>query len=261
MSDAELAKRIETLERENRMFKLVGAAIVVAFGGILLLAAAHPAHPSKISDPQQVTARDSLTGNRAVLTGEGLTLYDANGIVRVELKEANTEPKSMEYFPGDWLRLFDDTGRPGVELTEQDPPPDFLQGFARGYSSGNLLMLDYEGKSVSAANLGVGKATGLWLTKTRLKSGLQWPASDDVDAALMIDGGSAGVQVQERGDPRIGLFSRSGMSGLDLADAAGYETQIGASSLKYATSGDTQRTSAASIIMLGKKKHVIWRAP
>jgi hypothetical protein len=168
----------------------------------------------------------------------------------------------VEIFSGDWLKLYDSEGRPGVELTEQVPPADFLQGFAREESTGNLVMMDYEGEAVSAANLGVGKAAGLWLTKTHLKQGLEWPSALDIDAALMIEGGSAGVQVEEQGSARIGLFAGRGMPGLDLADAGGYETQIGAADLKYPSTGETRRTSAASIIMLGSgKKLVIWRAP
>jgi hypothetical protein len=114
---------------------------------------------------------------------------------------------------------------------------------------------------VSAANLGVGKATGLWLTKTHLKRGQEWPSADDIDAALMIDGGTAGVQVQEHGSARIGLFAARGMPGLDLADAAGYETQIGVADLKNPSTGETRRSSSASIVMLCKDKKLIWKAP
>jgi hypothetical protein len=123
-------------------------------------------------------------------------------------------------------------------------------------------MLDYEGESVSAANLGVGTATGLWLTKTHLERGVGWPSANDIDAGLIIEGGS-GVQVEEHGSARIGLFAARGMPGLDLADAGGYETQIGVADLKYPSTGETRRTSAASIVMLGndEKRHVIWQAP
>lgn len=260
MTDIEIVDRLERLERENRRLKRIGVAVLLGAAGMVLLAATRP--PAQFK-PEAIAVRDPVSGNRAILDGNGLTLYDANGRVRVELKEGKTGPKGMEVFPGDWLKFYDDTGRPGVELTEQVPPADLLQGFAREQSTGNLVMLAYEGESVSAANLGVGKATGLWLTKTRLKPGLAWPEADDVDAALMIDGGSAGVQVQEHGDSRIGLFASRGMPGLDLADTAGYETQIGVADVKYPLSGQRLRTSAASIVMLGngKEHHVIWSAP
>ncbi|HEV2280710.1 MAG TPA: hypothetical protein VGS02_21205 [Acidobacteriaceae bacterium] len=263
MTSEEIIERLERLERENRMLKRLGFAMLLGVASLIVLAAQRPRSTPRGDGTRQIVVHDPVTGNRAVLDGDGLTLYDVSGKIRVELREGKTGPKGFEDFPGDWLKLYDDTGRPGVELTEQVPPADFLQGFAKEQSTGNLVLLDYEGGNVSAANLGVGKATGLWLTKTRLKRGQEWPASDDVDAALMIDGGSAGVQVQEHGDPRIGLFASRGMPGLSLEDDAGYATQIGVADMKYQDSGETLRTSAASIVMLGndKEHHVIWRAP
>jgi hypothetical protein len=262
MTDVEVVERLESLERENRRLKWMGIAVLFGVASILLLTAAQPPAQSKVINTQGISVRDPVSGNRAVLDGEGLTLYDAKGRVRVDLREGETGPKGFEAFSGDWLKFYDSAGKPGVELTEGVPPADFLQGFAKVQSTGNLILLDYEGESISAANLGVGKATGLWLTKTRLKQGLEWPATNDVDTAIMIDGGSAGVQVKEHENPRIGLFASRGMPGLDLVDADGYETQIGVADLKYPSTGETRRTSAASIVMLGNKEHqVIWRAP
>lgn len=262
MTDVGIIERLEHLERENRWMKWIGIVMLLGVAGIMLLIATRPPASPTAINTQRITVRDPISGNRAVLDGEGFTLYDANGRVRVELREGKSGPKGFEAFTGDWLKFYDPAGKPGVELTEGVPPIDFLQGFTRGQSTGNLVMLDYDGESVSAANLGVGKATGLWLTKTHLKQGLEWPATNDVDTAIMIDGGSAGVQVQEHENTRIGLFASRGMPGLDLADAAGYETQIGVADLKYPSTGETRRTSAASIVMLGNKEHhVIWRAP
>lgn len=261
MSEAELLRRLERVERENRRLRRLGIAMLLALGSIALLAAAPPPGRPKVIDAQQIVLRDPTSGTRAVLDGEGLALYNPNGALRVELREGKTGPRGMEVFTGDWLKLYDSKGRPGVELTEGDAPADFLQGFTKVQSTGNLVMLHYEGKSVSAANLGVGKATGLWIAKTRLTGGSEWPEANDTGAALMIDGGSAGMQVEEHGIRRIGLFSRQGMPGLGLVDSAGYQTRIGVTGLEIPFTGQTRQTSAASIVMLGKKHHVIWEAP
>jgi hypothetical protein len=231
MTDMELLQRLEKVEGENRLLKRAVVTAALGVASILLLGLARPPAQLKVIEAEQITIRDPANGNRAVLDGEGLTLYDANGRVRVELRDGETGPKGMEVYPGDWLKLYDDTGRPGVELTEQAAPADFVRGFTKLQSTGDLVMLNYDGGIVSAANLGVGEATGLWLTRTRLDRGFP-PKAFDVDAAVMIEGGSAGVQVQEHGNTRIGLFSKSGMPGLDLADAAGYETQVGVAALK-----------------------------
>jgi hypothetical protein len=263
MTDAEIAERFKRLECENRILKRVGAAALLGIASLLLVAARHPAPEPSASESQRIVLRDPATGDRAVLDGEGLSLLDNHGRTRIELRDSTTGPKQPQGVSGAWLKLYDDNGRPGVELTEEVPPADFLQGFAREQSSGNLVMLDYQGDSVTAANLGVGKASGLWLAKTHLGQSQAWPTADDVDVALSIDGGSAGMQVQEHNDQRIGLFARKGMPGLDLTDAAGFETQIGVSDLKYPSSGQSLRTSAASIVMMSDKKghKVIWSAP
>jgi hypothetical protein len=48
---------------------------------------------------------------------------------------------------------------------------------------------------------------------------------------------------------------------ISLADASGYDTDIGSTELLTPTTGEKQQTSAASIVMFGSNKHVIWKAP
>jgi len=46
-----------------------------------------------------------------------------------------------------------------------------------------------------------------------------------------------------------------------MNDANGFETDIGATDLITPTSGETHTTSAASIVLIGKDKKVLWSAP
>lgn len=48
---------------------------------------------------------------------------------------------------------------------------------------------------------------------------------------------------------------------LKLNDANGFETAIGATDLITPTTGETQTTSAASLVLFGKDKKVLWSAP
>lgn len=72
--------------------------------------------------------------------------------------------------------------------------------------------------------------------------------------ALMLSGANGEVAA-------MGAFSHG--PNLTLADSEGYATQIGTTDLNTPKTGETHRTSAASIVMLGNDKghHVIWEAP
>lgn len=53
----------------------------------------------------------------------------------------------------------------------------------------------------------------------------------------------------------------SGIPSLTLNDADGFETDIGGTNLVTPSTGEKYATSAASIVMFGKGKKVIWQAP
>jgi hypothetical protein len=55
----------------------------------------------------------------------------------------------------------------------------------------------------------------------------------------------------------------SGAPQVELSDPQGFTMDLGSTGTINAKTGETQRTSAASIVMFGndKRHHVIWRAP
>jgi hypothetical protein len=48
---------------------------------------------------------------------------------------------------------------------------------------------------------------------------------------------------------------------VDITDAGGFEAVLGITDLVTPKTGETHKTSAASIVLLDKKKNVIWKAP
>lgn len=48
---------------------------------------------------------------------------------------------------------------------------------------------------------------------------------------------------------------------LNLSDVNGFQANIGVMNLETPTTGETHKTSAASIVLLGKDKTVLWSAP
>ncbi len=56
------------------------------------------------------------------------------------------------------------------------------------------------------------------------------------------------------------LFGRDGTI-LELNDREGFKTTIGTTDLVTPSTGETHKTSAASVVMFDKDKNVIWKAP
>jgi len=46
-----------------------------------------------------------------------------------------------------------------------------------------------------------------------------------------------------------------------LSDSQGYQTAIGSTDLSTPRTGETHKTSAASVVLIGKDKRVLWSAP
>ncbi len=61
--------------------------------------------------------------------------------------------------------------------------------------------------------------------------------------------------------PGITLHTGREGVGLELGDSTGYSAALGSTQLLTPNSGETHQTSAASLVLFGKDKKVIWSAP
>jgi len=82
-----------------------------------------------------------------------------------------------------------------------------------------------------------------------------------VSLGVFEDGPSISLR-NEKGKTHIGL-DPSGAPRITLADANGFQMDLGSTGAVNAKTGATEQTSAASIVMFGsdKEHHVIWQAP
>ena len=76
----------------------------------------------------------------------------------------------------------------------------------------------------------------------------------------------SGILISHGGHPRGTLtmgFSPAGKPSISLNDAEGFSMDLGSTSTVMPTTGQTQQTSADSIVMFGndKEHRVIWKAP
>lgn len=59
----------------------------------------------------------------------------------------------------------------------------------------------------------------------------------------------------------VGASSVDDEAGFLVSDAEGFQTRIGKASLVTPRTGETHRTSAASVLLFDKEKKVLWKAP
>jgi hypothetical protein len=133
------------------------------------------------------------------------------------------------------IRLMDDRGTERVILTTQSLY--FVsEGLERAASiqaapggGGDLLLFDSKGKK-------------RFFATTSLDNPHLWLADDDEALRLSLS-----VNAKE---PTV-----------TLSDSEGFQTSIGATDLVTPRTGETHKTSAASLVMFGKDNKVLWSAP
>lgn len=190
MNEAELARRLERLERDNRQFKRLAVAALVIAAAIGTMAATRPV-------PQKIVAHEFV-------------LEDAQGKTQAILGHPTG-------YPG--LLILDRRGKPRAEFAVN----------RNGVPS--LTMMD--GKTKAGPYLTMGS-----------------------------DGSSALALYDDQGNTRAALsVGPDGSPSLQLFDAAGFQSVMGVTDLVTPTTGETHKTSAASLVMFDNNHRVIWQAP
>jgi hypothetical protein len=219
----QIARRIEAVERENRRLRRITLSFVVLAAAVLLMGQARP--------------------NRTI-EAEKLVLKDANGKVRARL-----ELDSMDR-PN--LALLDAKGFPTVSLSGGDGPFLTICAAPR-YSSAAVVGCDQQ---VQIGGF------------SKEQFGIALYGKDDGNPHHGI---LAGLGIHE-GVPALDLWNKDltehaslnmdapGPS-LDLSDKQGFMATIGSTDLETSRTGETHKTSAASIVLLGKSGNVLWSAP
>jgi hypothetical protein len=144
------------------------------------------------------------------------------------------------------------------------------------YDSANQWRAHLEESGDEGAEIGLGGGDRAdWRTVT-LYAGKFGTALDFVrrDLPEMGLGGSSlrasssGGPLVVPGGPYLQMFSNGKQIELEasspsiaVTDSDGFATQMGASDLVTTKTGTTSKTSAASLILFGKDKHVLWSTP
>ena len=221
--------RLERLEKQNRRFKQMGALALILISSVLLMG---QAAPKNIVEADEFILRDANGNTRANLDVAGnvpkLRLYDANQEVRAML-DANPGPSG----PG--LTLFDANGKPRASLFVTAKGPGISLANANGKSGANLILEESRGP-------------GLDLYDTNGKPRVSVYVNQDGPAIRLL---------HASGKTRTLLDETN----LELSNDEGFRTTIGSAQLVTPRTGETHKTSAASVVLFDKDKKVLWQAP
>lgn len=271
MADEELIERLEKLERENRRMKRLGGAALVLAATLGVIYATRP-----VSDT--ITARKFIVLDRQGRARITLSTPAYAGAVVDEtdpddptiwISDARGQDRAI--LTGGGLSFADEKEKP---LAAYSATPGTLKAheFDVVDGAGNVragMRMDPAGEpDIAVLGPGGGVRGSMYLAKGgTAELGLYGKNGNRaVEMAVSSDGSRYIVFRQVRPKLQIPLgmgVTAGGRPNVTLSDGQGYSLQLGSTLTVAPTTGTTQQTSAASIIMFGndKKHHVIWRAP
>jgi hypothetical protein len=107
----------------------------------------------------------------------------------------------------------------------------------------------------SGATLSLG-STGITTVGAEEKNVIYLHAGSDLAWLIMRSPGS-----NEAFNVRVGSHDTQPSPQLSVSDRQGYELDLGKTDLLTSRTGESHQTSAASVVMFGKDKNVLWSAP
>lgn len=228
--------RLGRVERENRRLRQGGLGVLVLAGVVLLMGQAHP--------------------NRTI-EAEKFVLKDASGRIRARLE--------MELVDRPTLTLLDARGFPLVSLAAGENP---LLTLCKGHCEKQAQLViskDLVGLALYEGGEGWNPMAGEQGKLNGLRAGFGVIKGIP---GLNLFGTNLNEQASldlEKG-PRLLLSSPDGMlsfekTSFELSDMQGFRTMIGSTELETPRTGETHKTSAASIVLFGKDGKALWSAP
>lgn len=237
-------ERLERLERQNRRWRSLAIVAVLAVGALVLTGATRSvpleiaAHKFVLVGPDGKTKAElvSVGGPGAVLrfvdaTGKPRAVLTSNGYAIF-----GHESEKFGSFSTPVSRVS--LSRTGLYLNNRDGMPAIILGGVKNIRTS-------EGRNTAEPELTLFGTAG----RTRVDIGVR----NSTGPYVTLLGGN--------GKPRAWMWLKGNSPQFGVGTAKSFETIIGGSSLVTPLTGETHRTSAASIVMLGKGGSVIWQAP
>jgi hypothetical protein len=234
--------RLEKLEKQNRRLRRVGVGALMVVASVLLMGQARTSRTVTASKfvllDSHGRARITIATPASMGTGVAGMGSDDPGIW---ISDEKGQERCM--LTDDGMRLADGGGRPAARLTGYGYTIYGEGGAALGLP--DKVSLDQGGLFFTRHGASV---IVLGVVSPVYGKGLSSNPPRPALVLLSADGSQASMQ--------------AGTSpSLRLADAQGYSTVVGSAEESYTTTGETRRTSAASLVMFGKDRRELWSAP
>ena len=232
-----LASRVAKLEAQNRRLKKTGIALLIVAVAMITMGQAKPT----VIRAQKFVVVNAGGKEQSIWEARALYLYDDEGVKRVDLGTDSGQQA------GAGLTLYNYHGKETAHLSVA------LENTASlGISDDEGHQRADMGVYMGIAGLGVyGNATG--------KSGVKQSG-----AKLEAVGDSSSLQVYGAGDRALAeLNTSSTEASLYLSDSKGFGAVVGNGGLVPSISNAPRSNpqSAASFVLFGKDKKVLWSAP
>lgn len=258
----QLVSRVEKLEKQNRRFKQLGLGVSLALGTVLVMGQARP----------QTTPRTTSPASSQTLEAEKLILRDAQGRIRVQI-DATTGPSLEMYDPNGNVMATFAVLPEGSTLSLNNADTKSTALF-EALAGGPTIHLDRPNGQLAAALVAAANDTGLQLSGTDGEPLVTLESRTDGQYLSLIgpdrkSAGGLGVSVS---GPSLSMSWPLGGGSVDLNDASdgpvlrltdrnGFWSNLGVGELISPSTGETHKTSAASLALFDKQNHVIWQAP
>ncbi len=121
----------------------------------------------------------------------------------------------------------------------------------RTVEANEFILKDADGRQRAKLSIGIaGPALTLDDENGRMRA---WVGATPFGGFVSLSSGNQNA--------RIILSSAKGRASLIVTDEDGFETTIGTTDLVTTATGETHKTSAASVVLFDKDKKVLWKAP
>lgn len=242
-------ERLDRFERQNRRLKQAALAVLILFAAAFMMG---QARPTRTTEANKFVLRDADGRVRAELSmfadRPTLTFRDAKGFPVASIAGAddpfltlnragsNEQVELLSSKDHYGLALYGKTVRAGLAVTKGSP---------------GLDIFDEAGKERAMINLAGGDP-----------SFVLFDANGRRRAVLTAFDGSPYLwMTDDKEKQRFSLGIEAKGPNLTLSDDEGFQTEIGNADLVTPETGESHKTSAASVVMIGKDGKVIWRAP
>lgn len=246
-----LAERVAKLEAQNRRLKQAGIAALILTSAAVLMG---QTQTSQVLEANAFHLKDADGRVRARLSTDAadrptLSFLDAKGVPVASLGGGG-QPVLVLFRPGtnEQIKLGANTAFFGLGFYEKE----IRAGLSIQNNTPGLDLFDESGTAQATL---VARPTGSFL---RLRN----PAGKEI-STLWVDssvGGSSFNMSGSAGSLSVNLGEDGGGPGLEISDNEGFSTVLGRREVVVGAD-QKERKPAASLLLLGKNRRVLWSAP